>query len=195
TKCCRSASAAFARTSKRWPTLGFSWTVTTKVICSRFSLNLSPTGRRYFSKSFSAVARRASAKVTSRRCSRQSRESKQCAERYRSDSTRTEINSESDTKMNAITTGITTTEDLLKLRPNKRFDRWLFRGELREKKLTKRNPHHSGAVAMIAYLLISWLKTRPKPRGRVYSNEVYFRIRKNPDTNVGIDVAVASPKQ
>jgi Uma2 family endonuclease len=97
--------------------------------------------------------------------------------------------------MSTALPALMTTEELLKLRPNKNFDRWLFRGELREKKLTKRNPNHSAAVAMIAYLLVGWLKTRPKPRGRVYSSEVYFRIRKDPDTNVGIDVALASPKQ
>ena len=88
-----------------------------------------------------------------------------------------------------------TSEQLFAMRPSKKVDRWLFRGLLRESKVTKRNPSHSGAVAAIAFLLCAWNLTRPKPRGRVYAGEVYFRIRKNPDTNVGIDVAMASSRQ
>ncbi len=88
-----------------------------------------------------------------------------------------------------------TSEDLFAMRPNKKVDRWLFRGELRESKETKRNPGHSGATAKIAALLVIWLETRPKPRGRIYSGEAYFRIRKEPETNVGIDVAYSTPAQ
>jgi Uma2 family endonuclease len=84
-----------------------------------------------------------------------------------------------------------TSEELFALRPSKKVDRWLFRGELRESKVTKRNPSHSGTTARISYLLISWLEKQPKPRGKVFDGEAYFRIRKDPDTNVGIDVALA----
>ena len=35
----------------------------------------------------------------------------------------------------------------------------------------------------------------PSRFGKVHGAEVYFRIRKDPDTNVGIDVALASPAQ
>jgi len=86
-------------------------------------------------------------------------------------------------------------DELLKLRPSKKVDRWLFRGELRESKVTKRNPNHCKATAMISTLLNMWLFQQPKPRGGVYDNEVYFRIRKDPDTNVGIDVAFATAEQ
>lgn len=88
-----------------------------------------------------------------------------------------------------------TSEDLFALPHSKRVDRWLFRGELRECKVTKRNPNHSSAVAIIGGLLINWLAKQPKPRGRIYSGEAYFRIRKDPETNVGIDVALASAEQ
>ena len=87
-----------------------------------------------------------------------------------------------------------TSDELFAMRPNKRVDRWLFRGELRESKVTKRNPSHSSVVAAITGLLFIWLRTQPKPRPRVYAGEAYFRIRKSPETNVGIDVALASPK-
>jgi Uma2 family endonuclease len=86
-------------------------------------------------------------------------------------------------------------DELLKLRPSKKVDRWLFRGELRESKVTKRNPSHSKATAMIATILNNWLFRQPKPRGAVFDGEAYFRIRKDPDTNVGIDVALATPEQ
>jgi RPA family protein len=52
-------------------------------------------------------------------------------------------------------------DELFALRPTKKVDRWLFRGELRQSKVTKRNPSHS----------------------------------KDPDTNVGIDVVLASAEQ
>jgi Uma2 family endonuclease len=56
-------------------------------------------------------------------------------------------------------------------------------------------PGPQRATANVTALLVNWLKAQPKPRGKVYSNEAYFRIRKDPDTNVGIDVAVATPEQ
>src|SRR5438105_80356 len=93
------------------------------------------------------------------------------------------------------TSKIWTSEELFALKPNKRVDRWLFRGELRESRVTKRNPDHCSATANVTTLLTVWLKTRPKPRGRVYCGECYFRIRRNPTTNVGIDVALATPEQ
>ena len=93
------------------------------------------------------------------------------------------------------TVKLMTSDDLFALPHNKKIDRWLFRGELRESKVTKRNPSHSAAVAAVGALLINWLKTQPEPRGKVYSGEAYFRIRKDPDTNVGVDVALATPEQ
>ena len=95
----------------------------------------------------------------------------------------------------APTAKLLTSEDLFALPPNKKIDRWLFRGELRESKVTKRNPHHTGATAAIARFFGNWLETQPKPRGKVHDGEVYFRLRKDPDTNVGIDVAIATAEQ
>src|SRR5579883_516469 len=86
-------------------------------------------------------------------------------------------------------------DELFSLRPSKKIDRWLFRGELREAKVTKRNPSHSAAVSNLVYVLSSWLRGQPQPRGKVYSGEAYFRVREDPDTNVGIDVALSTPEQ
>jgi Uma2 family endonuclease len=88
-----------------------------------------------------------------------------------------------------------TSEELFVLPHSKRVDRWLFRGGLRESKVTKRNPSHAGAVMSIGCFLGNWLSTRAEPRGKVYGGEAYFRIRKDPETNVGIDVALASHLQ
>lgn len=88
-----------------------------------------------------------------------------------------------------------TSADLFAMRPSRKIDRWLFRGQLRESRVTKRNPNHSGAVMALGGILRNWALTDPTRRGKVQGAEVYFRIRTDPDTNVGIDVALASPAQ
>lgn len=95
----------------------------------------------------------------------------------------------------STTVKLMTSDDLFAMRPSKKVDRWLFRGELRESKMTKRNSNHAGAVMAIGALLTQWLKSQSKPRGKVYGGEAYFRIRKDPETNVGIDIALETPEQ
>jgi Uma2 family endonuclease len=95
----------------------------------------------------------------------------------------------------AATAKLMTSDELFAIPPSKKVDRWLFRGELRESKVTKRNPSHSGAVIALGGILRNWALADPKSRGKVLGAEAYFRIRKDPDTNVGIDVALASPEQ
>jgi Uma2 family endonuclease len=92
-------------------------------------------------------------------------------------------------------TALMSSDELFALRPSKRLDRWLFRGELRESKVTKRNPSHSGAVMALGRILGNWAVADPKSRGKVQGAEVYSRIRRDPDTNVGIDVALQTPAQ
>lgn len=93
------------------------------------------------------------------------------------------------------TVKLMTSEELFALPPSKKVDRWLFQGELRESKVTKRNPSHSRAVSNLAFLVTAWVRTQPQPRGAVYSGEAYFRLRQDPETNVGIDVALSTPGQ
>jgi Uma2 family endonuclease len=88
---------------------------------------------------------------------------------------------------------IPTADDLIAM-PDDGIRRELIRGELRETPMTRRNRSHSGVEANIAYLLKSWLETQPEPRGRIHSGEAGFRIRKEPETFVGIDVAYAPPE-
>src|SRR5438876_1000746 len=88
-----------------------------------------------------------------------------------------------------------TAEELLALPEDEEVERELIRGELREEPMTRRNPGHSGTEAHLSRLLGNWWKQQPKPRGRVLAGEAGFRIQRDPDTAVGIDVAYISAEQ
>src|SRR5262245_17582882 len=83
-------------------------------------------------------------------------------------------------------------EEFDALPESEEVERWLINGELRERPMTKRNPDHSGATAAITILLGIWLRRQPKPRGKVFNGDAYFRVHREPPVNVGIDVAIAS---
>jgi Uma2 family endonuclease len=84
-----------------------------------------------------------------------------------------------------------TIQDLLAM-PEDGVERFLIRGKLWEKPMTRRNRHHSGIEARIAYLIWDWLERQPQPRGRVYSGEAGVILRHDPDSTVGVDVAYVS---
>lgn len=86
-----------------------------------------------------------------------------------------------------------TTEELLAM-PENGSERWLVAGQLREKPRTVRNRWHSRVMARIAQLLGDWLDRQPAPRGEVLDGEVGVRLRRNPDTTVGIDVVYIGPE-
>jgi Uma2 family endonuclease len=91
-------------------------------------------------------------------------------------------------------TKLMTTEELLAL-PDDGVERWLIRGELREKRdtdMTKRNRFHSTVMVRVSQVLANWLDEQPPPRGAVLCGEVGVRYRRDPDTTVGIDVAYVS---
>ena len=85
-----------------------------------------------------------------------------------------------------------TMEDLLAM-PEDGMERWLIRGQLREKELTRRNRFHAVLEARLAQLLGVWLDAQPEPRGQVYSGEAGVWLRRDPDTSVGIDVVYFPP--
>lgn len=96
--------------------------------------------------------------------------------------------------MNApVARPVMTTEELLAL-PDDGMERWLIGGHLREKPVTKRNRWHSRIEAKITYLLMSWLEKQPEPRGEVLCGEAGCRLRRDPDTTVGIDVVYIPPE-
>jgi Uma2 family endonuclease len=85
-----------------------------------------------------------------------------------------------------------TTEELLALPEDDGIERVLIRGELREEPMTKRNRWHSTAEARLARVLGVWLLGQPAPRGEIMSGEAAIRIRRNPDSTIGIDVIYVS---
>jgi Uma2 family endonuclease len=91
----------------------------------------------------------------------------------------------------AEATALVTTEQLLAM-PDDGVERWLIRGQLREKPMTYRNRWHSRAMARIARFLDVWLDQQPEPRGSVLVGEAGVRLTRNPDTTVGIDVVYVS---
>jgi Uma2 family endonuclease len=84
-----------------------------------------------------------------------------------------------------------TTEEMLAL-PDDGIDRELIGGRLREKPMTMRDRRHSRIQARVTRLLDCWLDTQPAPLGEVVAGEAGFRLRRDPDTSVGIDVAYVS---
>jgi Uma2 family endonuclease len=91
----------------------------------------------------------------------------------------------------AETTAPMTTEQLLAL-PDDGMERWLIRGQLREKPMTVRNRWHSRIMVRVARFLDVWLDQQPEPRGSVLGGEAGVRLRRDPDTTVGIDVVYVS---
>jgi Uma2 family endonuclease len=97
-----------------------------------------------------------------------------------------------------------TTEELLAL-PDDGVERWLIRGQLREKPATSpaqsrgkpmtiRNRTHSRIMIRVGHVLESWSERQPEPRGSVLCGEVGVRLRRTPDSTVGVDVIYISPQ-
>jgi Uma2 family endonuclease len=80
-----------------------------------------------------------------------------------------------------------TTEEMLAL-PQNGTKRWLIRGQLREKPMTVRNRWHNRIMARLAKFLDNWLDLQPEPRGWVLCGEAGCRLRRDPDSTVGVDV-------
>ncbi len=88
-----------------------------------------------------------------------------------------------------------TVEEFLEL-PEDDIDRDLIDGVVREwgDAMTTRNPDHGEAEISIGHELRVWLATLPGPKGKVVGGETRFRLRRDPDSFVGADVAYVSPE-
>ena len=93
----------------------------------------------------------------------------------------------------AAGTDVMTTEQLLAM-PDDGTDRELICGRLKELGMTRRGMPHTWSGANVTTLLRTWVKQMPMPHGRVMVGEAAFRLARNPDTTVGIDVAYMSPE-
>jgi Uma2 family endonuclease len=91
-----------------------------------------------------------------------------------------------------------TAEEFLAL-PDDGVERWLIRGELREKRdtdMTVRNRTHSITEGRVTGFLFKWLWDQPAPRGEVVCGEAGFLLRRDPATvTAGVDVAVVTAAQ
>ncbi len=93
--------------------------------------------------------------------------------------------------MNAsVTTATLTTEELFTL-PDDGIERDLIRGELREYPMTKRNRRHSKVLVSVGRILGNWVIAR-NAGGEATGGEAGVRLRRDPETTVGIDVAYFS---
>jgi Uma2 family endonuclease len=91
----------------------------------------------------------------------------------------------------AEATELMTTEQMLAL-PDNGMERWLIRGQLREKPMTVSNRWHSRIMARATRFLDVWLDQQPEPRGLVLCGEAGVRLTRDPDSTVGVDVVYIS---
>jgi Uma2 family endonuclease len=94
--------------------------------------------------------------------------------------------------MSTIAPATLITIDELLAMPENGTERWLIRGKLWEKPMTKRNRFHAAVEARVAQLIGEWLDNRSGSKGNVYSGEVGCILSHEPSTSVGIDVAYFS---
>ncbi len=82
-------------------------------------------------------------------------------------------------------------------------DRYILDGELRENPsgaidsetgeiMPVRNIQHSEATAATTGELRNWLRTQPKPRGKVLTGDAGLRLALDPERTFGVDVMVVS---
>ena len=90
------------------------------------------------------------------------------------------------------TTSLITAEEFLLLPENGKRDQFLIRGKLWEKTMTYRNPFHSELMIQLGFLLKAWLRAAGAKKFKIVGGEAGFRLREEPSTIVGIDVAVVS---
>lgn len=77
--------------------------------------------------------------------------------------------------------------------PDDGVNRELIRGELREEAMTTRGYPHGRVTMNLGFLLGSWLRAQPAPRGRLVGGEARLRIKRDPNTVVGVDAAYIAP--
>jgi Uma2 family endonuclease len=82
-----------------------------------------------------------------------------------------------------------TEEEFLALPDDDGVERELIRGELVERPMTTRNYAHCTVSTRIGFHLTTWLVNQPPPRGSIVSGEARIRLRRDPLTFVGVDVA------
>lgn len=93
--------------------------------------------------------------------------------------------------MTATAPALMTVDEFLELPDNGR-ERFLIRGVLYEKRMTFRNPFHSSVLMRIGQILLNWLEAQSQIQAGVVGGEAGFRLRSEPASTVGVDVAVVA---
>lgn len=93
----------------------------------------------------------------------------------------------------ATATRLITAEEFLAL-PDDGIDRELIEGVPTEVPMTMRAYPHSYVMSRLSHLFWSWIGGQPKPAGIIVSGEARVRIKRVPDTMVGVDLAYLSPE-
>lgn len=96
--------------------------------------------------------------------------------------------------MNAITESPSVSDlvtiEQLEAMPQDGIERDLIRGVLREQGMTRRNRRHAGTELRIGQALQNWLNSQAELSAEALSGEVGCVLQREPDSSVGIDVAV-----
>ncbi len=90
--------------------------------------------------------------------------------------------------MSIATAGGMSTEEFLQL-PDDGIERELIRGEVREIGVTIRNKFHSRCLARLTMALEAWAEKRADLA--ILAGDAGFQLQRDPDTSVGIDLAIA----
>jgi Uma2 family endonuclease len=75
--------------------------------------------------------------------------------------------------------------------PDRGKERMLIHGKVWQRKKFLRDPRHACLVARIPWYLDRWLKQQSDIQGWLVGGSAGFRLSKDPDTVIGIDVALA----
>lgn len=97
------------------------------------------------------------------------------------------------TEMNiAVTSDLMTYEEFIAL-PTDGWDRELIRGVVKvrgeSQKMTRRSRKHCRVSSKVTAALEAWMATQPRPQGEVLVGEAAFRLTRDAESGVGIDVA------
>ena len=72
--------------------------------------------------------------------------------------------------------------------PEDGIDRWLIRGQLRQRPWHLRDRFQAAATTRVAATIDNWLDTQPPPRGKVFCGDAGVRLPGELETTFGIDV-------
>jgi Putative restriction endonuclease len=83
-----------------------------------------------------------------------------------------------------------TADEVLALESDERVDRWLFSGELIERRYDLHSPGHAGALVAVMCLLDGWCRSMAGAGLRAFGYRCPYLLGRAPDTIVSFDASV-----